>query len=132
MTTGWTVVESARTFDAVVASLTSEIESRGLTRFALIDHAAGAAEVGLSMEPEIVIIFGNAAVGTPLMQTAPEIGYELPLRVLVWQSEGRVRLGYRDPRVVAEEHGISPAGAPSGMASMLAGLTASAAGAPAR
>jgi len=39
-----------------------------MTVFARIDHAAGAAEVGLTLRPTELIIFGNARGGTPLMQ----------------------------------------------------------------
>jgi uncharacterized protein (DUF302 family) len=31
------------------------------------------------------------------MQSDPEVGYELPLRVLVWDAGGETRIGYRPP-----------------------------------
>jgi uncharacterized protein (DUF302 family) len=42
-----------------------------------IDHAAGAAEVGLSLRPTAVLIFGNAKAGTPLMQSNQTTGIDL-------------------------------------------------------
>ena len=53
--------------------LETEIKARGMTVFAHIDHAAGAAEVGLSLRPTDLLIFGNAS-GTPLMQSNQTIG----------------------------------------------------------
>ena len=44
--------------------LEAEVRVRGLTVFARIDHAAGAAEVGLTLRPTELIIFGNARSGT--------------------------------------------------------------------
>ena len=41
----------------------------GMT-FARIDHGAAAAKAGLELRPTIVLIFGNARAGTPLMRRA--------------------------------------------------------------
>ncbi|HEY6994155.1 MAG TPA: DUF302 domain-containing protein, partial [Xanthobacteraceae bacterium] len=38
--------------------LESEITARGMTVFARIDHAAGAAQVGMTLRPTEVLIFG--------------------------------------------------------------------------
>ena len=40
--------------------LEAEIKAKGLTVFARIDHAAGAATVGMSLRPTELLIFGNA------------------------------------------------------------------------
>jgi len=55
-------------FSATVTSLIAALERRGLTVFAQVDHAAGAAEVGLELGDEMVLSFGNPRAGTPLMQ----------------------------------------------------------------
>jgi hypothetical protein len=47
--------------------LEAEVKARGMTVFARIDHAAGAAGAGLSLRPTELLIFGNAKAGTPLM-----------------------------------------------------------------
>ncbi len=52
--------------------LEAEVQARGLTVFARIDHAAGAAAVGLSLRPTDLLIFGNARGGTPLMHAGAE------------------------------------------------------------
>jgi uncharacterized protein (DUF302 family) len=82
------------------------MERRGLTVFARIDHAAAAREVGLDLAAEEVIIFGNPRAGTGLMQADPRIGIELPLRVLVWQGEEGVQVGYKDPRELAHDYAV--------------------------
>jgi uncharacterized protein (DUF302 family) len=92
------VRRSASGYDETTRSLLEAIERRGLTLFARIDHAAGAREVGLELADEQVLLFGNARSGTPLMQSDPRIGIELPLRMLIWQDGQDVMLGYRDPR----------------------------------
>jgi hypothetical protein len=49
--------------------LEAEIKAKGMTVFARIDHAAGAAAVGLPLRPTELLIFGNAKGGTPLELT---------------------------------------------------------------
>jgi uncharacterized protein (DUF302 family) len=63
--------------------------------FARIDHAAGAAEVGLPLRPTEVLIYGNAKGGTPLMQIDQTFGIDLPLKALIWQDEsGKAWVSY--------------------------------------
>ena len=87
--------------------LEAEIKARGMTVFARIDHAAGAAQVGLSLRPTELLIFGNAKGGTPLMQSNQTVGIDLPLKALVWQdANGRTWLSINDPDWVARRHGL--------------------------
>jgi uncharacterized protein (DUF302 family) len=87
--------------------LEADVKAKGLTVFARVDHAAGAAEVGLQLRPTAVLIFGNAKGGTPLMQAAQTIGIDLPLKALVWQdAAGKTWLSYNDPGWIAKRHGV--------------------------
>ena len=63
------------------------IHSRNLTLFAHIDHSGEAKRVGLKMQEAHVLIFGSPKGGTPLMIASPLLALDLPLKVLVWQSE---------------------------------------------
>jgi uncharacterized protein (DUF302 family) len=86
--------------------LETEVKAKGLTVFARIDHAAGAAEVGLSLRPTELLIFGNAKGGTPLMQSVQTIGIDLPLKILIWEDEaGNTWLSYNDSSWLAKRHG---------------------------
>ena len=90
--------------------LESEIKARGMSVFARIDHAAGAAAVGLALRPTTLVIFGNAKAGTPLMQANQAIGIELPLKALVFGDEaGKVWLAYDDPHRLAGRYGLDAA-----------------------
>lgn len=112
--------------------LEADVKAKGLTVFARIDHAAGAAAVGMTLLPTAVLIFGNARGGTPLMQATQLIGIDLPLKVLVWQdTSGKTWLSYFDPSTLAKRHGLAAETAiPVGnLAAALRGLTTHAAGA---
>jgi uncharacterized protein (DUF302 family) len=90
--------------------LEAEIRAKGMTVFARIDHAAGAAEVGLTLPPTELIIFGNARGGTPLMQAVQTVGIDLPLKALVWEDAGgKTWLSYNEPSWIAQRHSVANA-----------------------
>ena len=101
------VTPSANDYVETMRLLAGAIERRGLTVFAAIDHAAGAREAGLELADEAVVVFGSPRSGTPLMQTDPRVGIELPLRLLVWREEDTVLVGYRAPRELTETYEIA-------------------------
>ncbi|HUK11231.1 MAG TPA: DUF302 domain-containing protein [Stellaceae bacterium] len=85
--------------------LEAEIRARGLTVFARVDHAAGAAAVGLPLRATELLVFGNAKGGTPLMQMVQSIAIDLPLKALVWEDEmGGTWLSYNDPAWLSRRH----------------------------
>lgn len=85
--------------------------NEGITVFARVDHAQGASKVGAELPPTQLLIFGNPKLGTPLMQSAREIGIDLPMKALVWEDEaGEVWLAYNDPAWLAQRHGIEDQG----------------------
>jgi uncharacterized protein (DUF302 family) len=93
--------ETARKLDALLQKLGVEV-------FARIDHAAGAVSVGMKLPPTRVILFGNPAAGTPLMQVNQKIGIDLSLKILIWADEaGKVFLTYNDPQYLVDRHHIT-------------------------
>lgn len=97
---------SSHDFTTTLDRLINVLTQKHVTIFAQIDHAAGAASVGQPLRPTTLIIFGNPAAGTPLMQAAQPAGIDLPLKALVWQDrDGSVKLTYNDPKWIAARHG---------------------------
>jgi uncharacterized protein (DUF302 family) len=110
---GLTTVPSGLGPKETADRLEAEIEARGMTVFARIDHAAGAASVGLPLQPTELLIFGSAKAGTPLMQADQAIGIDLPLKALVYEDPaGKVWLSYNDPTWLGQRHGLGAAVAP--------------------
>jgi uncharacterized protein (DUF302 family) len=104
---GLVTVKSAFGPAETMSRLEAEVKTRGMTVFAHVDHAAGAAAVGLPLRPTDLLIFGAARGGTPLMQSAQTVGIDLPLKALVWQDEaGATYLSYNDPAWLAHRHGV--------------------------
>jgi uncharacterized protein (DUF302 family) len=105
---GLTTIRSSHGPKETMNQLEAAVAAKGMTVFARIDHAAGAAAVGLSLQPTAVLIFGNAKGGTPLMQSVQTIGIDLPLKALVWQdTSGDTWLSYNDPAWLTKRHGLS-------------------------
>jgi len=97
------VVSVRETTDRLLAALAA----RQLTVFARIDHAAGAASVGLVLRPTELVIFGNPKGGTPLMLASPSAAIDLPLKILVAEdSQARTWVSYNSPEYLKERHGL--------------------------
>jgi uncharacterized protein (DUF302 family) len=121
---GLTTIVSSFGAKETMDRLEAEVKAKGMTVFARIDHAAGAAEIGLPLRPTELLIFGNAKAGTPLMQANQAIGIDLPLKALVFEDAvGKVWLSYNDPRWLAQRHGLGAAVAPT-VNAMAAALSA--------
>ena len=115
--------------DQVEARLREAIDAHGLQVFARIDHAAGGRKADVALDANVLLIFGNVHVGTPLMQADPRVGIELPLRMLIWQDPDGTRVGYLDPRELADRYALDGQQQTlERQAAVLTGLAAAAAG----
>ena len=102
---------------ATVAALIQSAQDHGMAVFATVDHSAEARRHGLELRDTVVVIFGSPIAGTPVMQAAPLAALDLPLKVLVWDDDGRTRVSYTDPDALAERHHLS-----ASLAARLAGI----------
>lgn len=102
-----TVAESPHSVKATIDRVLAAIEAREIELFARVDHGGGARAAGLELADEELLIFGDPRVGTLLIQGDPSIGYELPLRLLVWDDDGQTRIGYRPPSELADDYGVA-------------------------
>jgi uncharacterized protein (DUF302 family) len=96
----WSVAET-------VTRLVSALEEGGVKLFATIDHSGEAARAGLTLQDTKLLVFGNPAAGTPLMQEKPIIALDLPLKLLVWQDhDDEVWMTYLAGPWLAERYGV--------------------------
>ena len=112
--------------------LLAALAKRNLTVFARVDHAAGAASVGLPLRPTELVIFGNAKGGTALMQDQQSAGIDLPLKALVWEdAERKTWLTYNDPDWIAQRHALGTGSEPAvaAMATLMTAIAREATGA---
>jgi uncharacterized protein (DUF302 family) len=127
-----TTIESKFPVKETLDRLSADLDKRGIKVAARIDHAAGAKAVGMELPPTEVLMFGNPKLGTPLMQSNPAIGIDLPMKVLAWQDKaGKVWIGYNAAEGLAARHNIKDRDeVVKAMAGALGGLVKAASGQP--
>ncbi len=104
---GLITVQSSYSVPMTLDRLTEILQSKGLTIFARIDHAAGAAKVDTKLPPTQLLIFGNPKLGTPLMTSNRTVGIDLPMKALAWRDDaGKVWLSYNEPDYLKSRHKI--------------------------
>jgi uncharacterized protein (DUF302 family) len=107
--------------------LEETVKQHGLKVFIRIDHAAGAATVGMTLRPTEVLIFGNPKGGTPFMECAQTAGIDFPLKALVWEDvASQVWVGYNDPAWLARRHGAADCPVVGKLGKVLADVTTAA------
>ena len=98
---------SSSSVQETVDSFVEVLASKGATLFARVDHSAGALSADMELGPNTLVIFGNPKIGTPLMQAAPTMGIDLPLRVVFYEGEdGKTHIVYPDLEKIAKQHGV--------------------------
>ena len=87
--------------------LVAAVEEAGAGVVARVDHAAGAQSVDMELPPAVKVIFGNPALGTPVMQAEPLAGYVLPLQMLVYEdAEGQTWVAWQPPAEALADLGL--------------------------
>lgn len=98
---------SHHSVEETLQRLQSLLAEKSVNIFALVDHSGEAAKAGLQMRPTKLLIFGNPKAGTPLMQAAPSLAIDLPLKALIWEdADGKIWLTFNDPAYLQHRHGF--------------------------
>jgi uncharacterized protein (DUF302 family) len=96
----WSVAET-------VERLQAAISARGIKLFAVIDHSGEAAAAGLSLRDTKLLVFGSPQAGTAVMAARPLAALDLPLKLLVWDDDGRTSVSYVAPGAIAARHALT-------------------------
>ena len=98
---------SPRSVADTVARLEELLSAKNVKLFSVIDQRAAAREAGLDLRDTMLVIFGNPAAGTPVMDAAPLSALDLPLKVLIWDDAGHTKVSYYAPATLAARHHLS-------------------------
>ena len=98
---------SPRSVADTVARLEELLSAKNVKLFSVIDQRAAAREAGLNLRDTMLVIFGNPAAGTPVMDAAPLSALDLPLKVLIWDDAGQTKVSYYAPATLAARHHLS-------------------------
>ena len=103
---GMVHLESKYSAEETMQRVESTLREKGLKIFARINHSGEAEKIGLKMPFAQVIVFGSPKAGTPLMVAAPTLAIDLPLKALVWDDGGKVKVSYNAPEYLQQRHGV--------------------------
>ena len=104
------VIETVSQFDFAETDrrLAAAIARRPVKLFQTVDHGAGARSVGTPIGASKLYIFGSPKSGTPLMMANRQMGLELPMKVLVYETpDGAVHVAYPDIADLASDYAIT-------------------------
>ena len=105
---GTLTVKSSVDFRRTQERLEAAIKDKGAHVFCWIDHSGEAAKVGLVMLPTLLVVFGNAKAGTPLMVQSQELALDLPLKALIWEDDaGAVFLSCNRGEFLRERYALA-------------------------
>ncbi|MBF7053032.1 DUF302 domain-containing protein [Halomonas sp. KAO] len=99
-------LQSSDGIESVEQRLRGALEEKGLTLMTVVDHAANAEGVGLTLPATRTFIFGNPKVGTPMMQCRGSMALDLPQKIVVREVDEGVRLEWNSPLYLAERHSL--------------------------
>lgn len=109
MTTSPGVVTYRSSFGvaATLDRLADLAQAKGLTVFARIDFARDAHASGMTLRNEQLLVFGHPKAGTPLLQAAPGVGLDLPLKALAYEdADGVTWVAINAPSYIVARHGV--------------------------
>lgn len=100
-------VDSKNSFAISDSQLKDAIEKRDLKLFTIVNHGEGAMSVATPIGQSKLYIFGNPKSGTPLMQGNKIIGLELPMKILVYEDDGVVKLARKDMDALMTSYNVN-------------------------
>jgi len=101
-----TVYVSDDSFSVVEARLRGAISDTPLTLFTVVDHGEGARNANMPIGESKVFMVGNPEVGTAFLKASPQLGLDLPLKILIHDAPGGTHLAYSHPGEAAQRHGV--------------------------
>lgn len=126
MSDGIVKVGSAYGMADTITRLKADIAAKGILFFSEIDQAQLAANAGIKLAPSTLLVFGNPPLGTLFITANASAGLDWPVRLLVYEADGKVWVAYTDFEWIARRHGITNRNVEFKMASgVIASITAS-------
>lgn len=103
------LVNKTSKFDVneTIDRLEAVLKKKGITVVTRWSHSDRAKDIGISIRPTELIIFGNPKLGSQFFTSQQTSGIDLPMKALAWEDEtGQVWLSYNDPSFITSRHNI--------------------------
>jgi len=88
--------------------LETVLKKKGITVVTRWSHSDRARDIGITLRPTELILFGNPKLGSQFFTSQQTSGIDLPMKALAWEDEtGQVWLSYNDPEYITTRHNIN-------------------------
>jgi uncharacterized protein (DUF302 family) len=105
---GVITVQSAYPVAETVERLKQAVAAKGITYFDTIDQGQLGAAAGVKVQPSVLLVFGNPALGVQFLGGNPLAGLDWPVRLIVTEdAKGQVWTAYSDFGWIAKRHHIT-------------------------
>ncbi|MFK7951992.1 MAG: DUF302 domain-containing protein [Ekhidna sp.] len=95
-----TIYRTANSVDTTVMKIVEAIKSKDLVYFETVSHDAIAKERGINMAPTRMILFEDPDLMIKLIHCRQTTALDLPMKILVWEENEDVYIGFFDPKVM--------------------------------
>lgn len=95
-----TIYRSERTVDETVDRLVEIIKKKKLAYFETVEHDKVAKEYGVNIPPTRMILFEDPNLMIELVSCRQTTALDLPMKILVWEENEDVYIGFFDPKVM--------------------------------
>ena len=97
-----TIYRSNSSVEETTSKLISLINEQDLVYFETVSHDEIAAKRGIEIPPTRVIIFEDPDIITKLINCNQTTALELPLKMLIWEENQDVYVGFVDPKLMSK------------------------------
>ena len=95
-----TVYKSRYTVDETVDRIVQTINQKKLVHFETVNHDKVAKEYGVEIPPTRIILFEDPNLMIELVSCRQTTALDLPMKILVWEENEDVYIGFFDPKVM--------------------------------
>ncbi|PTP55284.1 DUF302 domain-containing protein [Vibrio splendidus] len=100
-------VSDLQAVDQNALTVEANVQGQSLDHVLTIDHSRLAEQAGEYLAPSRVDFYTNDALNTALLKLNPEVGLDLPFRVLNYMEGGIQKTAYTDAEFIRKRHGIT-------------------------
>jgi len=91
------IYKSKKSVEETTQALIQLIKDRGLVFLETVSHDKKAKERGIDIAPTAVILFDDTELTSQLITCQQTTALDLPLKILVWEENMDVYIGFIDP-----------------------------------
>lgn len=95
-----TIYRSGSSADSTVMKIVEVIQSKDLMYFETVSHDAIAKQKGVIIPPTRMILFEDPDLMIKLIKCRQTTALDLPMKILVWEENEDVYIGFFDPKVM--------------------------------